>query len=98
MKPKLQELRKKAGWKSAKAYAEHMGMNVSTYTDYEQGRISMPLERAWAIADDLGVSLDELMGRTPPAQREVEDKRRQAAEYIAMKLLELTEGADEGRD
>lgn len=93
MKPKLQELRKAAGWKSARAYAEHMGMNVSTYTDYEQGRISMPIERAWAIADDLDVTLDELMGRTPPAERKQEDKRREAAEYIAMKLLELTEGA-----
>ena len=40
MKPKLQELRKKAGWKSAKAYAEHLEMNPSTFTEYEQGRVA----------------------------------------------------------
>lgn len=95
MKPKLQELRKKAGWKSAKAYAEHLEMNPSTYTEYEQGRVAMPIEKAWIIADDLDVSLDELVGRTPPAERKQEDKRREAAEYIAMKLLELTEGTDD---
>ncbi len=66
MKTNLQELRKAAGYKSAKAYAAHMGMNYNTYTDYEQGRIALSLETAWTIADDLGCTLDELAGRTAP--------------------------------
>lgn len=95
MRGNLQKLRKEAGWKSAKAYAEHLGLNPATYTEYEQGRISMPIRTAWAIADDLDVSLDELVGRTPPTEADSEERRRAAAEYIAMKLLELTEGADD---
>lgn len=70
MKTDLQAMRKRAGWKSAKEYAEHKGINVSTYTGYEQGRIMMTLAKAWEFADDFGCTLDELAGRTPPARSE----------------------------
>lgn len=63
MKTRLQELRKEAGYRSAKAFAEEVGMKLGTYTDYEQGRTSMTLERAWFFADILHVTLDELAGR-----------------------------------
>ena len=66
MKTNLQAMRKAAGFKSARAFAEHIGMNVSTYTDYEQGRRMFALEQAWEFADALGCTLDELAGRTPP--------------------------------
>lgn len=66
MRTNLQLLRKKAGYKSAKAYAEHMGISPGTYTDYEQGRIVMSIEKAWELADDLSCSLDELAGREWP--------------------------------
>ena len=65
----LQSNRKKAGYKSAKAFAAFMGLNPNTYTDYEQGRIGLSFETAWQIADALGCTLDELGGRdfSPPA-------------------------------
>lgn len=68
----IQPLRKKAGFRSAKAFAEHMGIPVSTYTDWEQGRRTPTLEMAWQLADALGeamgryVSIDELAGREWP--------------------------------
>lgn len=79
MNTRLQDLRKRAGYRSAKAYAEHLGIKVGTYTDYEQGRTVMSLERAWYIADDLDCTLDELAGRDfhpdvgaqPPEVREL---------------------------
>lgn len=67
----LQSMRKAAGYRSAKAFAERLGMNVASYTDYEQGRTGLSIERAWEIADILECSLDELGGRnfTPPGMQ-----------------------------
>lgn len=59
----LQKHRKAAGFKSAVAFAEYMGINPSTYTDWEQGRHMYSFEQAWSMADFFGVSLDELGGR-----------------------------------
>lgn len=66
MKTNLQQYRKQAGFKSAKAYAEYKKIPVGTYTDYEQGRRSFSLEKAWEFADDFNCTLDELAGRKPP--------------------------------
>ena len=63
MRTNLQKLRKDAGYRSAKAFAEHIGMSVDTYTGYEQGKRKFSLEQAWIFADELQVSLDELAGR-----------------------------------
>ena len=66
MRSKLQEFRKKAGYASAREFAESIGMSVGTYTNYEQGKNKLTLELAWKFADELGVSLDELAGRQWP--------------------------------
>lgn len=66
MKTKLQEIRKAKGFKSAKEFAEHIGMNVGSYTNYEQGVRNLTLEKAWEFADILDCSLDELAGRNRP--------------------------------
>ena len=68
MKTQLQAIRKQAGYKSAKAFADHIGMPVGTYTDYEQGRRMFTLEKAWEFADALDCTLDELAGRNPPGK------------------------------
>lgn len=70
MKTNLQNIRKNAGYKSARAFAEHIGMPVATYTDYEQGRRAFTLEKAWEFADELHCTLDELAGRDfhPPGE------------------------------
>lgn len=59
----LQRARKAGGFKSAKAFAEHMGYNPLTYTDWEQGRHTFSFEQAWEMADALHITLDELGGR-----------------------------------
>lgn len=86
MKTQLQSMRKRAGFKSAKAFADHIGMPVGTYTDYEQGRRMFTLERAWAFADALDCTLDELAGRVPPARSSDDDPalRRIADSYGSM--------------
>lgn len=79
MRTQLQAMRKKAGFKSAKAFADSIGMNPATYTDYEQGRRAFTLEKAWEFADVLECSLDELAGRRwPPEDLVSIDPRRRA--------------------
>lgn len=68
MKTRLQEMRKRAGFQSAVAFAEHYGISAGTYTNYEQGKRSLTLEKAWEFADLLGCSLDELAGRQWPPE------------------------------
>ena len=68
MKTNLQEMRRKAGFKSARAFAESTPMNPVTYTQYEQGIRNFTLEKAWEFADLLGCSLDELAGRQWPPE------------------------------
>lgn len=77
METQLKNLRKKAGYKSAKAFAERIGMNVYTYTNYEQGKANFTLAQAWEFADVLECSLDELAGRRwPPDDLTTMDPRR----------------------
>ena len=65
MRTQLQELRKLAGFKSARAFAEHMGISPSTYTHYEQGDVSMPIEVACDFCKELECTLDQLAGLEP---------------------------------
>lgn len=86
----LQAARKRAGYKSAKAFAEHMGLNVSTYTDYEQGRLMFTLNQAWEFADALGCTLDSLAGRKAPvtsSQYSDYDQERLNGYYESMNSL-----------
>ena len=62
-KPGLQKMRKAAGWRSARAFAEHIGMPVDTYTQYEQGKRTMNIEVASDMADYLGCTIDQIAGR-----------------------------------
>ena len=59
----LQAQRKKAGHKSARVFAESLGMNVNTYTEYEQGKAGMSYEKACEFSDALQCSLEEFRGR-----------------------------------
>ena len=59
---RLQECRKKAGWKSAKAFADHIGMSARTYTNYEQEVSELTVGLAIEFAQELNCSLDELAG------------------------------------
>ncbi len=59
----LQELRKAAGFKSAKEFGAQMGIPLATYARYESTPERIPLQSAWALADRLGCSIDLIVGR-----------------------------------
>jgi len=66
----LRRLRKAAGWPTAKAFAESIGVPAPTYARYEQSGdgpdTNIPMKAAFTIADALGCSIDALYGRTSP--------------------------------
>ena len=59
----VQDLRKEKGYRSAREFAEAIGIPVSTYARYESQPESIPLKQAWAIADHLGCTIDMVVGR-----------------------------------
>lgn len=63
----LRRLRKAAGWPTAKAFSDSIGMAAPTYARYEQSgdgpETAIPMKAAFVIADALGCSIDALVGR-----------------------------------
>lgn len=59
----LQELRKAAGYKTAKDFAAAVGIPVTTYTRYEATPDKISVAQAWNLADALGCSIDLIVGR-----------------------------------
>jgi transcriptional regulator with XRE-family HTH domain len=49
--------------------ARAAGVPFRSLQNYEQGHRTVPLAAAAKLADALGVTLDELAGRGPPAKR-----------------------------
>lgn len=45
---------------------EHVFVSQFSIANYEVGRRMPDIETLWLIADYLGMSLDDLIGRTPP--------------------------------
>lgn len=60
---RLQQLRKKAGFENAKAFAKSIGMPYSTYSTYESGKSEPKATALATIAAALHVSVDDLLGR-----------------------------------
>lgn len=80
----LQRMRRAAGYRSAKDFAEELGIPASTYARYERtpegpDACSIPIRAAWRIADALGCSIDEVVGREGPK----EETRKGAQEACA---------------
>lgn len=59
----LQELRKEAGYKTAKEFSDAIGMKQTTYARYEQNADNITLKAAKVIADKLQCSIDAVVGR-----------------------------------
>ena len=63
----LQRLRRDAGYRCAKEFAEVLNIPNSTYSRYERAPegpdCGIPLQAAWAMADKLGCSIDLVVGR-----------------------------------
>ena len=49
---------------SQKALADHLQIHQTTYSDYELGRLNIPVAALHKLADYYGVSIDYLLGRT----------------------------------
>ena len=56
-------LRRQAGYRSSRDFAEKIGVPAPTYTRYESNPDKIPLKNAWAIADELGCTIDAVGGR-----------------------------------
>ena len=65
MELKLKELRKLAGYKSAQALADALGIKRGTLASWESGARDIPMDKAIKLCDLLGCSLDQLCGRKP---------------------------------
>jgi transcriptional regulator with XRE-family HTH domain len=65
----LKVLRKNKGWSQQKL-AEKAGLSYVTITKIEQGRAKEPtIQTMVKLADALGVSLDEMVGRGKPNKK-----------------------------
>ncbi len=68
----LQRLRSEAGFRTARDFAAKVGIPESTYSRYERSErgpyCGIPLSNAWLIADALGATIDQVVGREPLAQ------------------------------
>ncbi len=59
----LLQLRRDAGYRSAREFADKVGIPVPTYTRYESNPDRIPIKSAWSIADALGCTIDAVVGR-----------------------------------
>lgn len=50
---------------SQTAVANYLQIHQTTYSDYELGRLNVPVAVLHKLADYYGVSIDYLLGRTP---------------------------------
>ena len=68
----LSQLRKDAGYRSAKDFARVLGIPASTYARSERNSngpdSGIPLRAAWAIADKLNTTIDAIVGREESAE------------------------------
>ena len=60
---RLRDLREDKDLKQ-KTVAELLQVHQTTYSDYELGRINIPIPVLHALADFYGVSVDYILGRT----------------------------------
>jgi transcriptional regulator with XRE-family HTH domain len=65
---RLQQLRRARGL-SQSQLARAAGVPVGSLRGWEQARRTMLVDAAVKLADALGCSLDELVGRGPPAKK-----------------------------
>lgn len=66
----LRIYRERAGYATAKEFADALDVPYNTYTAYENQKREPKLEMLIKIADLLNVSLDDLVGRTPTNEDE----------------------------
>lgn len=66
--PRIRDLREDADKKQIEL-AKYLNVDQSTYSDYECGKINIPIEQLIKLADFYDVSLDYLVGRKWPKKK-----------------------------
>ena len=107
----LQRLRREAGYRSAKDFAEVLHIPSSTYSRYERAvegpECGIPMQAAWAMADELGCSIDLVVGRAdidapevPTIDARVRKLGRSGREMLDdfLRYLEFREAANAAQD
>ena len=61
---RLRDLREDRDLKQA-ALADYLQIHQTTYSDYELGKLNVPINVLHALADCYDTSIDYLLGRTP---------------------------------
>jgi transcriptional regulator with XRE-family HTH domain len=91
----LKELRRAAGFASARQFAESHGISAATYTRYEKDPGHIPIRAAWELADALGVTIDQIVGRGAGVQEKPEVEVQRAFDSLSPRsqeeLLDLIE-------
>ena len=64
---RLRDLREDRDLKQ-KDLADLLKVHQTTYSDYELGRLNIPISALHALADNYGVSIEYLLGRTNEKQ------------------------------
>ena len=91
MNLQLERIRKKAGYRSRKSFADAFGSNERQIKAWECGERKLRLEDACDIADFLHCTLDELAGRDfSPA--DYSDPRQQALNHCYGMLDDRSKG------
>lgn len=91
MNLQLERLRKEAGYKSRRQFADALGVNERQIKAWECSERKLRLEDACVIADLLHCTLDELAGRSfQPA--EYSDPRQQSLNYSYSLLDDRSKG------
>ena len=61
IKNRLLEIRLNSGYKYAKDFAEHLGINNQQYSRYESNKSQPTLETAYKIAKKLNIRIEDLI-------------------------------------
>ena len=101
----LRIYRERAGYATAKEFADALDVPYNTYTAYENQKREPKLEMLIKIADLLNVSLDDLVGRTPADEDERLKKtindlllKFDINKYIKIHEFEKIEGIEQYND
>lgn len=92
MSSRLLEIRKAAGYATAREFSEAAGLAESTYTRYESNPERIPLKVAWELADRFHVTIDQVVGRDTEAKGDPRGPQQRAFDALSPRSQE--EAAD----
>lgn len=61
----IQELRREKGYRNAREFADALDISPSSMSRYDKHPDAIPIKVAWRMADCLGCTIDEVVGRAP---------------------------------